>query len=128
MLEKMNIILIMADQWRGDCLGLAGHSVVETPNLDRLFHDGVVFDQAYSAVPSCIAARAALLTGLSQRNHGRVGYKDRVKWDYKEIKGNPNLIKNFLLGNWNKEDYFIVEANKTVIASNTNEIFKIKED
>ena len=90
MQTRMNVVLIMADQWRGDSLGLAGHPVVETPNLDRLFHDGVVFDQAYSAVPSCIAARAALLTGLSQRNHGRVGYKDRVKWDYKETL--PGLL------------------------------------
>ncbi len=82
--EKMNVVLIMADQWRGDCLSCAGHPVVETPNLDRVFHDGVVFNQAYSAVPSCIAARAALLTGMTQRNHGRVGYKDRVNWDYDE--------------------------------------------
>lgn len=37
----------MADQWRGDCLGIAGHPVVETPNLDRIFHNGVIFDQAY---------------------------------------------------------------------------------
>lgn len=72
----------MSDQWRGDCLGIQKHPVVETPNIDHLFRKGTMFTRAYSAVPSCIAARASLMTGLSQESHGRVGYKDRVRWNY----------------------------------------------
>ena len=79
---KPNIVLIIADQWRGDCIGFLNHPVVETPNIDCLFSQGVAFTQAYSAVPSCIAARTTLLTGLSQKSHGRVGYQDRVRWNY----------------------------------------------
>lgn len=79
---RPNIVLIVADQWRGDCLGLQAHPAVETPNLDNVFGRGTVFTRAYSAVPSCIAARAALLTGLSQDRHGRVGYQDAVRWNY----------------------------------------------
>lgn len=79
---RPNLLLIMADQWRGDCLGFAGHPVVETPHLDELFYHGVHFRHAYSAVPTCIAARAAVMTGLSQHSHGRVGYADNVPWDY----------------------------------------------
>ena len=77
-----NILLIVVDQWRGDCLGMLGHPVVQTPNLDTLFAKGIAFTRAYSAVPSCIAARAGLLTGLSPENHGRLGYQDRVPWTY----------------------------------------------
>ena len=33
-MSKPNILYILADQWRGDCLGVNGHPVVETPNLD----------------------------------------------------------------------------------------------
>ncbi len=77
-----NIVLIMVDQWRGDCLGSAGHPVVETPHLDALASQGVTFTQAYAACPSCIAARASLLTGLSPRHHGFVGYQDGVPWQY----------------------------------------------
>jgi len=69
--------LIVVDQMRGDCMGAAGHPVVETPYLDSMAAEGVRFANACSAVPTCIAARASLLTGLSQRTHGRVGYKDR---------------------------------------------------
>ncbi|NMB11977.1 MAG: arylsulfatase [Firmicutes bacterium] len=79
--QRPNVVLITCDQLRGDCLGIE-HPVVETPNLDGLARSGVVFERAYSAVPSCIAARASILTGMSQRNHGRVGYRDGVYWDY----------------------------------------------
>ncbi|MAS33665.1 MAG: arylsulfatase [Anaerolineaceae bacterium] len=77
-----NVILIMVDQWRGDCLSIDGHPVVHTPFLDELALRGVRFRHAYSATPTCIPARAALMTGLSARNHGRVGYQDGVDWTY----------------------------------------------
>jgi arylsulfatase A-like enzyme len=77
-----NILLVIADQWRADCLGFDGHPVVETPHLDELFCEGIHFRQAYSACPTCIPARAALMTGLSPAGHGRRGYKDGVPWEY----------------------------------------------
>lgn len=79
---KPNIVLITVDQMRRDCMGIAGHPIVETPHLDSFRHKGYQFTRAYSAVPTCIAARAALLTGMSQKNHGRVGYEDGVAWRY----------------------------------------------
>lgn len=82
MTKKPNIILICVDQWRGDALGVAGHPVVSTPYIDKLATSGVRFSNAFSSCPSCIAARAAMFTGLSQENHGRVGYKDGVEWNY----------------------------------------------
>ena len=82
MAERPNVILIMVDQWRGDCLSIDGHPVVHTPFLDQLALHGARFCHAYSSVPTCIAARAALFTGLGQRSHGRVGYQDGVPWDY----------------------------------------------
>lgn len=81
-MDKPNILLIMADQMRGDCLGTAGHPDVKTPYLDSLAAKGTRFLNAYTACPSCIPARAALHTGLSQRSHKRVGYKDGVDWNY----------------------------------------------
>jgi arylsulfatase A-like enzyme len=80
--NRPNILLICVDQWRGDCLSVLGHPVVQTPFLDKLALSGTRFTHAYSATPTCIAARAALLTGLSQKSHGRVGYQDGVPWNY----------------------------------------------
>jgi arylsulfatase A-like enzyme len=75
-----NVVLICADQWRGDCLSADGHPVVRTPHLDEVAGRGVRFSRAYSATPTCVPARAALHTGLSQTRHGRVGYEDGVPW------------------------------------------------
>lgn len=82
MKNKPNILLLMCDQFRGDCLSFVGHPDVKTPYLDSLAADGICFTNAYSATPSCIPARAALLTGRSQKGHGRVGYEDNVAWVY----------------------------------------------
>lgn len=79
---RPNVVLISVDQWRGDCLSVDGHPTVHTPYLDSLALGGVRFRRAYSATPTCIPARASLYTGLSQRTHGRVGYRDGVPWDY----------------------------------------------
>lgn len=82
MKQNVNVLLIVCDQFRGDALSFANHPDVKTPYLDSLAADGVFFSNAYSATPSCIPARAALLTGRSQKRHGRVGYLDEVEWRY----------------------------------------------
>ena len=79
---KRNILFLMADQFRGDCLGYAGHPDVKTPYLNTIAAEGQYFDNAYSSCPSCIAARATLMTGLSPEHTGRVGYRDGVDWNY----------------------------------------------
>lgn len=68
-----NVLLIMTDQQRWDTLGCLGSPVVETPNLDYLAADGTVFTRAYSACPSCVPARAMLMTGKNQWNVGILG-------------------------------------------------------
>ena len=72
--SRPNILLLMADQWRADCLGAAGNRVIHTPNLDQLAAGGARFTNAYSATPTCTPARAALLTGLAPWNHGMLRY------------------------------------------------------
>ncbi len=81
-MPRPNVLIIMADQFRGDCLGIDGHPDVKTPFLDTLALRGARFTRAYSATPTCIAARAGLLTGMCPRHHGRVGYLDGVPWTY----------------------------------------------
>lgn len=70
---RPNILLLMADQFRADCVGAAGNRVIHTPNLDRIAREGVLFTNAYSCAPTCTPARAALLTGLSPWRHGVLG-------------------------------------------------------
>ncbi len=74
-----NVILIMTDQQRGDCMGCAGNPSVLTPNIDRIAADGYRFTSSYSSVPSSTPARAALLTGMSPWHHGMLGYGDEAE-------------------------------------------------
>ena len=85
MSKNVNIVFILTDQWRGDCLSITGHPVVQTPNLDALGMRGAVFSSAYSSCPSCIAARASLFTGRAPTSHNRLGYQDAVSWEYDDM-------------------------------------------
>ena len=67
-----NILLIVADQWRGDCLGAMDHPAVQTPHLDALARDGVLFRRHYSQASPCGPARASLPTGLYLHNHRQI--------------------------------------------------------
>ena len=60
--QQPNILFLMTDQMRGDCIGYAGHPNVKTPYLDSIASTGHFFENAYTTCPSCIAARAALMT------------------------------------------------------------------
>lgn len=81
-MEQKNILWILCDQFRFDALGVLGHPVVETPNLDQLAGEGVLFRHAYSPCPSCIPARACLFTGLLPEQTGFYGYEDGHAWNF----------------------------------------------
>ena len=72
--KRVNILFIMDDQHRGDCIGAAGADWIETPNLDRLAAEGALFRRAYSTTPTCLPARAGILTGMRPWNHGLLSF------------------------------------------------------
>jgi len=72
MTEPLNVLLITADQWRGNCLSALGHPVLKTPHLDALAADGVLFRNHYAQCMPCGPSRASLLTGMYMMNHRSV--------------------------------------------------------
>lgn len=61
--KKPNILLIIADDLGYTDLGAYGSSFYETPNLDQLARDGMVFTNAYANSPVCSPSRASIQTG-----------------------------------------------------------------
>lgn len=59
-----DIVLFLTDQQRFDQLGYSSGGHFDTPNLDRLARNGVIFENAYSASTVCGPSRVALLTGI----------------------------------------------------------------
>ena len=71
---RPNILLFTTDQHRGDHLGLAGHPVVETPNVDAFVNRGAYFPNAYTEIPSTTGARRCLHGGQGSYTCGLIGY------------------------------------------------------
>ncbi|WP_207486046.1 alkaline phosphatase family protein [Arenibaculum pallidiluteum] len=67
-----NVLFVVADQWRGDCLSRLGHTAVRTPNLDALAARATLFRRHHTVASPCGPARASLLTGLYAMNHRSV--------------------------------------------------------
>ena len=75
-MKKPNILFLMTDQHRFDVAGFAGDPVVRTPNLDRLAKDSVVFTNAYTPAPVCVAARQSMAAGQLPKTCNCVGMND----------------------------------------------------
>lgn len=87
---KPNILILYADDWRHDVLGVAGHPVVITPNLDRFAKQGVRFRRAYVTTSICGVSRATLLTGQWMSRHGNKAF-DAFKTPWSETY--PGLLR-----------------------------------
>lgn len=68
--NRPNILLVLSDQHRYDCVSGHGHPVVRTPHLDRLAATGLSFTQAHTPAPVCLPARTSLLHGCWPCRHG----------------------------------------------------------
>jgi len=72
------VILISVDTLRSDHLPAYGYGKVETPNIDALRRDAVLFERAYSHCPMTLPSHASILTGLLPAEHGvrnNIGYR-----------------------------------------------------
>ena len=69
-MDRPNILYIMCDQFRFDCIGALGNRVIQTPNLDRLAERGIAYTNAYSSCPVCVPARYVVRTGREPYNIG----------------------------------------------------------
>lgn len=76
--DKMNVVVLYADDWRHDTLGAAGNPVVKTPVLDELASEGMRFTENCVTTSICGISRANLYTGQWMSRHGATRF---VMWD-----------------------------------------------
>lgn len=65
-----HLLILMTDQLRPDALGAYGNRYVQTPTLDALAAESVIFDRAITPSPVCVPARLSLLSGQYANRHG----------------------------------------------------------
>ena len=68
--DRPNVIVVLVDDLRFDEFGAGGHPYLETPHIDRLATEGVMFTNAFHAVSLCSPNRASIFTGQYPSRHG----------------------------------------------------------
>ncbi len=67
--SKPNIVFVLCDDLRWDCMSCADHPYLKTPNIDRLANEGVRFANAFCTTSLCSPSRASILSGLYAHTH-----------------------------------------------------------
>jgi len=65
--------------------------------------------------------------GFGENDHYRKYTRECAEWlgwNYDELQGNPSLVKNFVEGDWNSENFLIVEPGQKIVASFDDLIIK----
>ena len=75
-----NVVLIISDDHGWTDYGFMGHDVVQTPALDRLASESMVYTRGYLPSPLCRPSLATIATGLYPHQHGITGNDPPGKW------------------------------------------------
>jgi N-acetylglucosamine-6-sulfatase len=69
--KRPNVVFVLTDDQRWDSISIEGHSgPLQTPNIDRLGHEGVYFRNAFATTSLCSPSRASIQTGVYAHVHG----------------------------------------------------------
>ena len=68
--SKPNFLVILIDDLRYDEFGAGGHPYMKTPHIDRLAHEGALFERAFHTTSICSPNRASIVTGQYASRHG----------------------------------------------------------
>ena len=90
--EKPNIVMFFIDDMGWTDLGCTGSTYYETPHIDRLASDGMMFTDAYANAPNCAPSRACLMSGQYTPRHGiyTVGDPVRGNHPFRRLEPTPN--------------------------------------
>ncbi|WP_282055879.1 sulfatase [Maribacter luteus] len=90
--KPRNILFIAVDDLRPE-LNFYGSKHIQSPNLDKLADQSLVFNRAYCNVPVCGASRASLLSGMRPTRHRFIDYSTRADIDVPDAISLPKLLK-----------------------------------
>jgi arylsulfatase len=79
--DRPDILYLMCDQLRFDCIAALSESTIRTPNIDRLVKRGISFTNAYSTCPVCVPARYTVRTGREPFTTGCYSNEPPVSMD-----------------------------------------------
>lgn len=117
--KKKNLLFIMTDQQQYKALSIAGNTVLETPNLDRLARGGAYFKNAYTPMAVCGPARSSILTGMTVESTGVNTNQKTYFYDEAPVMTTPTFDEILTENGYHCEYY-----GKWHVMSNHAEIYK----
>jgi arylsulfatase len=117
--DRLNVVVLVADDQRWDSLGAGGNTVIHTPNLDQLAKTGIRFRRAYVTTSICMTSRASILTGQYMSRHGidRFGkpltqeqFADTYAGRLKAAGYHSGFVGKYGVGEIRKEDFDFVRS------------------
>ena len=83
--KKPNVLLIFTDQQNNSMMSTIGNKYLQTPAMDKLANEGVLFTQAYCTSPVCGPARSSIVTGMMPHETGVEWNGDALRSDVKNV-------------------------------------------
>ena len=117
--KKPNFVLVLVDDMGWADAGCYGSKFYETPNINRLAAQGMLFTNGYAACAVCSPSRAAILTGRYTVRHGVTNW---ISWNFEMTpdKKNPEGYTDKYLGKPTKlicpENHLWMELDEITIA------------
>jgi len=84
--KQPSVVFILADDLGINALNCYGNNLVESPNIDQLFAEGMHFTNGYSNDPTCAPSRASIVCGQYVPRHKVYRVADRYKSDKKTLE------------------------------------------
>jgi len=105
--QRPNIIFIMSDDHDNDAISAYNKQFIQTPNIDRIAKEGMLFNKAFVGNSICAPARATLLTG--QHSHKNGVTDNRTRFDSSKTTIAHLLSRagyqTALIGKWHLHSY-----------------------
>ncbi|PQV51172.1 arylsulfatase A-like enzyme [Jejuia pallidilutea] len=98
-ITKPNVLFISVDDlndWEG---ALLGHPQAITPNMDKLFAEGVLFTNAHCSQPVCTASRNSVLSGIHPTSSGWYSSTKNMKKNYNKVMVNHMMLPEYFKAN-----------------------------
>ena len=97
--QQPNVLFISVDDlndWEG---ALLGHPQAITPNMDKLFAEGVLFTNAHASQPVCTASRNSILSGIHPTSSGWYSNTKNMKENYDVVMANHKMLPEHFKNN-----------------------------
>jgi iduronate 2-sulfatase len=98
-IAQPNVLFISIDDLNDWVGAMDGNPQVITPNMDRLFEQGVLFTNAHSSQPVCTASRNSLLSGIHPSTSGWYSSTSAMRKSYEKVMGDHKMLPQYFKDN-----------------------------